>query len=69
MGPDPRHQPQGRLFDLQARLAAHAPAGPGAIVHIGSVTGIMGYTHLAAYCASKGGLHALTRAMAIEYAP
>src|SRR5690606_33854042 len=43
--------------------------GRGAIVHIGSVTGIMGYTHLAAYCASKGGLHALTRAMAIEYAP
>lgn len=43
--------------------------GRGAIVHIGSVTGIMGYTHLAAYCASKGGIHSLTRAMAIEYAP
>ena len=34
--------------------------GRGAIVHIGSVTGIMGYTHLAAYCASKGGIHSLT---------
>ena len=43
--------------------------GRGSIVHIGSVTGIMGYTHLAAYCASKGGIHSLTRAMAIEYAP
>ena len=43
--------------------------GRGSIVHIGSVTGIMGYTHLAAYCASKGGIHSLTRAMAIEYPP
>lgn len=40
----------------------------GAIINIGSVTGILGYPNLSAYCASKGGVISLTRAMAMDYA-
>jgi glucose 1-dehydrogenase len=44
-------------------------AGSGAIVNISSVHAIQTSTNIAAYAASKGGLLALTRAMAIEFAP
>ena len=44
-------------------------AGGGAIVNISSVHAIATSTNIAAYAASKGGLLALTRAMAIEFAP
>jgi len=42
---------------------------PGVIINIGSVTASYGAHGIAAYAASKGGLIALTRALAIEYAP
>jgi len=41
----------------------------GAVVNISSVHAIQTSTNIAAYAASKGGLLALTRAMAIEFAP
>jgi glucose 1-dehydrogenase len=41
----------------------------GAIVNVSSVHAIQTSTNIAAYAASKGGLLALTRAMAIEFAP
>ena len=44
-------------------------AGGGAIVNVSSVHAIQTSTNIAAYAASKGGLLALTRAMAIEFAP
>jgi len=44
-------------------------AGGGAIVNISSVHAIATSANIAAYAASKGGLLALTRAMAIEFAP
>ena len=44
-------------------------AGSGAIVNISSVHAIQTSANIAAYAASKGGLLALTRAMAIEFAP
>lgn len=45
-------------------------AGPGAaVVNISSVHAIQTSANIAAYAASKGGLLALTRAMAIEFAP
>ncbi|HZH28323.1 MAG TPA: SDR family oxidoreductase, partial [Azospirillaceae bacterium] len=40
--------------------------GPGRIVNIGSITGLRGYTGLAAYAASKSGLDGMTRALARE---
>src|SRR5574338_273683 len=44
-------------------------AGGGAIVNTSSVHAIQTSANIAAYAASKGGLLALTRAMAIEFAP
>jgi NAD(P)-dependent dehydrogenase (short-subunit alcohol dehydrogenase family) len=44
-------------------------AGGGAIVNVSSVHAIQTSVNIAAYAASKGGLLALTRAMAIEFAP
>ena len=43
-------------------------AGRGAIVNVSSVHAIQTSANIAAYAASKGGLLALTRAMAIEFA-
>jgi glucose 1-dehydrogenase len=44
-------------------------AGGGAIVNVSSVHAIQTSASIAAYAASKGGILALTRAMAIEFAP
>jgi glucose 1-dehydrogenase len=44
-------------------------AGESAIVNVSSVHAIQTSANIAAYAASKGGLLALTRAMAIEFAP
>ena len=43
-------------------------AGGGAIVNVGSVAARVGFANDAAYCASKGAVHALTRQMALDYA-
>ena len=43
--------------------------GGGAIVNVSSVHAVATSADIAAYAASKGGLLALTRAMAIEFAP
>jgi NAD(P)-dependent dehydrogenase (short-subunit alcohol dehydrogenase family) len=43
--------------------------GGGAIVNVSSVHAVATSTNIAAYAASKGGILALTRAMAIEFAP
>jgi NAD(P)-dependent dehydrogenase (short-subunit alcohol dehydrogenase family) len=43
--------------------------GGGAVVNVSSVHAIQTSSNIAAYAASKGGLLALTRAMAIEFAP
>lgn len=39
------------------------------IINIASVTAIVGWPRLLAYSASKGGVMALTRALAIDHAP
>jgi len=44
-------------------------SGGGAIVNVSSVHAIQTSANIAAYAASKGGMLALTRAMAIEFAP
>jgi NAD(P)-dependent dehydrogenase (short-subunit alcohol dehydrogenase family) len=41
----------------------------GSIVNVGSVAGWVGFEQDAAYCASKGAVLALTRQMALDYAP
>jgi NAD(P)-dependent dehydrogenase (short-subunit alcohol dehydrogenase family) len=45
----------------------HILASKGAIVNTGSVAGLKSHPYSAAYCASKGGVVQLTRALAVEY--
>lgn len=60
-----------RSVFLSAKLAypLFKAAGGGAIVNVSSVHAVQTSANIAAYAASKGGLLALTRAMAIEFAP
>jgi NAD(P)-dependent dehydrogenase (short-subunit alcohol dehydrogenase family) len=46
-----------------------ASGGGGSIINIGSGWGIKGGPNAAAYCAAKGGITNLTRAMAIDHGP
>jgi gluconate 5-dehydrogenase len=55
-------------FDLARRLAPHMGAG-GRILNITSIAGPIARSGDAAYTASKGGLEALTRALAAELGP
>jgi NAD(P)-dependent dehydrogenase (short-subunit alcohol dehydrogenase family) len=43
--------------------------GSGCIILIASPTGMLGFTRLAAYSTSKGGVLGLARSMAVDYAP
>lgn len=47
----------------------HLRATRGSIVNIGSIEGLGSNPGHAAYCASKAGLHALTRAVAVDHGP
>lgn len=44
-------------------------AGGGAVVNMASIAGLMGMLRIDAYTAAKGGVIALTRSMATEFAP
>lgn len=52
----------------QAIIPAMAERGTGSVVNIASVSGLLGWGGSSVYSASKGGVIALTRALAIEYA-
>lgn len=60
-----------RAVFLSAQLAYPLlkARGGGAIVNVSSVHAVATSVNIAAYAASKGGMLALTRAMAIEFAP
>lgn len=60
-----------RSVFLAARLAhpLFKNGGGGAIVNVSSVHAVATSANIAAYAASKGGMLALTRAIAIEFAP
>ncbi|GAA2394052.1 SDR family oxidoreductase [Dactylosporangium salmoneum] len=47
----------------------HLVAAGGAIVNVASLAGVRGWRYSAAYSAAKGGVVALTRSLAVEYAP
>ena len=68
----------GRVLDInltgpwlcaRAAIPAMIQRGGGAIVNVASNAGLVGFPNLAAYCAAKGGLVQLTRAMALDCAP
>lgn len=54
-------------FMLIKAAMPHLKASKGAIVNIGSIEGLGSNPKHAAYCASKAGLHGLTRAVAIDH--
>jgi len=56
----------GTFFMCQAVLP-DLLAARGRIVNMASVAGLIGQPYNAAYCASKGGVIALTRSLAVEY--
>ncbi len=59
---------KGTFFCVRSALPALRKTG-GAIVNLSSVAGLQGSEEGAAYCASKGGVVNLTRALAMELAP
>ena len=59
---------KGPFLMSRAVLPAMRQAGGGAIVNVGSVLGIVAMKDRAAYCASKGGVTMLTKAMALDHA-
>lgn len=58
----------GTFLISRAALELFRAAGGGAIVNIGSVLGLVARKDRAAYCAAKGGVTSLTKAMALDHA-
>jgi|RhiMethySRZTD1v2_1073278.scaffolds.fasta_scaffold02718_15 NAD(P)-dependent dehydrogenase (short-subunit alcohol dehydrogenase family) len=58
----------GTFQFCQAALPVMVAAGKGAIVNVASTAAQFGHAWAAAYAASKGGVLALTRTLAVEYA-
>ncbi len=52
-----------------ARLMKSENSGRGRIINISAITSQVGRANAANFCASKGGLNALTRALAVELGP
>lgn len=59
---------KGTYFCIRAALPA-LRASKGNVVNVASDAGLMGSKSLVVYCASKGGVVNMTRAMALELAP
>lgn len=60
---------KGVFFMAQTAARHMMEKGSGVILNTASTGGNNGYPHYADYCASKGGVIALTQAMALELAP
>ncbi len=56
-------------FLLTKAAMPHLIRAKGAIINVGSIEGLGSNPRHPAYCASKGGLHALTRAVAVDHGP
>jgi meso-butanediol dehydrogenase / (S,S)-butanediol dehydrogenase / diacetyl reductase len=57
----------GVFFMSRAAVAPMKKQGRGVIVNFGSIWGGVGAAGVVAYCASKGAVHNLTRAMALDH--
>jgi NAD(P)-dependent dehydrogenase (short-subunit alcohol dehydrogenase family) len=60
---------KGVFLGCKFAIPAMLQAGGGTIVNMASVLGFVGDPDLAAYCAAKGGVIALTRVAALTYGP
>lgn len=58
----------GVFFMSRAAITPMKQQGHGAIVNFGSIWGGVGAAGVVAYCASKGAVHQITRAMALDHA-
>ncbi len=58
----------GTFYMCRAALRVMKAQGKGAIVNFGSIWGDVGGKGHVAYCASKGAIHQLTRALALDHA-
>jgi NAD(P)-dependent dehydrogenase (short-subunit alcohol dehydrogenase family) len=59
----------GTFLGVRAVAPTMAAAGRGSIINLSSILGKVGQPGAAAYCASKGGVLMLTKAVALELAP
>jgi meso-butanediol dehydrogenase/(S,S)-butanediol dehydrogenase/diacetyl reductase len=59
---------KGPFLMCKAALPEFRKAGGGTIVNVGSVLGLVAMKDRAAYCASKGGVSLLTKAIALDHA-
>ncbi len=59
----------GTFLTSKHALPLMRKAGGGSIINFGSYDGFIADPGLAAYCATKGAVHALTRAMACDHGP
>ena len=59
----------GTFLASKHALPLMRQAGGGSIINFGSYDGFIADPNLAAYCATKGAVHALTRAMACDHGP
>ena len=57
----------GVFFMSRAAIGPMMTQGHGAIVNFGSIWGGVGAAGVVAYCASKGAVHQITRAMALDH--
>jgi meso-butanediol dehydrogenase/(S,S)-butanediol dehydrogenase/diacetyl reductase len=57
----------GVFFMSRAAIGPMKRQGKGAIVNFGSIWGGVGAAGVTAYCASKGAVHQITRAMALDH--
>jgi meso-butanediol dehydrogenase / (S,S)-butanediol dehydrogenase / diacetyl reductase len=59
---------KGVFLGMKYAIPLMLKGGGGSIINNASSFGIIGYPEMAAYCASKGGIIALTRQVALDYA-
>jgi NAD(P)-dependent dehydrogenase (short-subunit alcohol dehydrogenase family) len=58
---------RGTFLCCKHAIPRMIPRGGGSIVNVGSVAALVGLKNRAAYCASKGAVVALTRALAVDH--
>jgi NAD(P)-dependent dehydrogenase (short-subunit alcohol dehydrogenase family) len=58
---------KGLFLTSKMAIPEMIKSGGGKIVNIASIAGLVGFESTAAYCASKGGIIAMSKSMAVEY--
>ena len=59
---------RGVFLCMKYGITSMLESGGGAVVNIGSASGLVGWKHHAVYGAAKAGVHQLTKAAALDYA-